>query len=231
MKMKALALGIVMAGSIGFVTTPAPVQAAGIPVIDVANLQQTIAQYMNMIQQLKNLESQLTQAKQQYESITGSRGMGNLARTAESVIPTDWRGTLAQMQGGQIGQLANQIVQEATTLQNPYYEAVDGSVRQSLDGSLRDAANAQARNATVFDHTRERQNRLNTLANAINGASDLKGITDLIARAQTEQGMLINELLRLQSMNAMVQNQREVRASSSLRQEATMFSGHRGNNR
>lgn len=221
MKIKAVALGAMLA--IGSSAILAPTHASGIPVIDVANLQQTIAQYMNMIQQLRTLHSQLQQAKQQYEAITGSRGMGGLARTADNYIPSDWRGTLAQMQGGQIGQIAEQIKSSASHLSNPYYVSVDGQVKETLDGRMTDAANAQARNAHVFDQTKARQQRLNDLANRIDGAADAKAIADLQARIAAENGMLMNELVRLQAMNAMVENQRRVTAQRNAQVSGSML--------
>lgn len=219
-KATAVALAVSLALGAGAVSTPA--NATGIPVIDAAHIAEAIKQYEEMVKQLENMQKQLAQAKQQYESITGNRGMGNLARTDGNMISTNWKETLAQMQGGQIGQLANQIKQSASQLNNPYYVSVNGQVKKTLDGRMDDAANGAARNANVFEQTAQRQNRIVDLANRVNGASDLKAIGDLQARFQAEQSMLMNELIRLQSMNAMVENNRRVQAQAAI-QGANFF--------
>jgi type IV secretion system protein VirB5 len=53
-------------------------RAQGIPVIDVANLAQTIAQVMNDIKQINNQVQQITQLQTQLNSINGMRNLGNI---------------------------------------------------------------------------------------------------------------------------------------------------------
>lgn len=211
MKLKALVLGIAIATA----SVTGTVSATGIPVVDVANLQQTIMQYANMVQQLTELQSQLKQAEQQYKSITGGRGMGNLSRT-DSYIPKNWKETLASMDGGgDVGNIANGIRDGASLLNKDYFVDMDGTVKEGLDRSMKDAATGQALNAKVYDSSQDRVARLNDLANQVDSASDLKAVADLQARISIENGMLMNELIKLQSMNAMVENQRRVTAQKS----------------
>src|SRR5690606_16197255 len=73
MKSKALTLSIALGlTAIGGVVCTTPVRASGIPVLDVANLMNAIQQYTQMVEQLAQLQAQLQQARQQYESLTGS---------------------------------------------------------------------------------------------------------------------------------------------------------------
>ena len=112
MKIKALALSITLGvTAIGGVVSTAPVQASGIPVLDVANLMNAIQQYTQMVEQLAQLQAQLQQAKQQYESLTGSRGLGGIMlENYTGTIPRNWQETLAAMEGGgSIGNLATSI--------------------------------------------------------------------------------------------------------------------------
>ncbi len=219
MKMKALALSVALGvTAIGGVVSTAPVQASGIPVLDVANLMNAISQYTQMVQQLAELQAQLQQAKQQYESITGGRGMGNLARTNSSYIPTNWQETLALMEGnvgGELGNLADQIRQSASKLDQDFYSGADSDVKEGLQAALQSAAAGQAMNAKIYDSSEDRLNRLNSLANQVDSAADLKAVSDLQARISIENGMLMNELIRLQSMNAMYENQRRVQHQAS----------------
>ena len=93
MKIKAIALSVALGVTmIAGVTSTTPADATGFPVIDAANLANAIQQSTQMVEQLAQLKAQLDQAKQQYESLTGGRGMGNLVRsTGASCLehPTD----------------------------------------------------------------------------------------------------------------------------------------------
>lgn len=219
MKMKGLALSVALGvAAIGGVTSTAPAYASGIPVIDVAHIAETVMQYQEMIKQLETLNSQLNQAKQQYESLTGGRGMANLARTAESYIPTNWQETLDLMKGGgsgELGNMADQIREAASQLDKEFYADADGDVRQGLQEALQSAAAGQAMNAKIYDSSEQRLQRLNSLADQVDSAADMKAISDLQARISIENGMLMNELIRLQSMNAMYENQRRVQHQQS----------------
>ncbi len=216
MKLKALAFSVALGvASLGVVVGPNTAHASGIPVLDIANLTNAISQYQQMVQQLTQLQNQLAQAKQQYESMTGGRGMGNLART-DSYIPKNWQETLGLMgDGGALGGLADQIRQQASQLDKDFFVDVDGVVKQGLEAGMNRAISGQAANAQVYDSSQDRMARLSSLANQIDGASDMKAISDLQARAAIENNMLMNELIKLQSMNAMMEQQRRVAAEQS----------------
>lgn len=213
----ALVLGTALAATAGVAMTPSIAHAQEV-VIDPANLQQAIVRYMGMIQQLEQLKAQLQQAKQQYTSLTGARGFGNIAgENYNANIPTNWHQTLASMQnGGQVGQLAQSIANEASELQQPQFANVDAEVTQTLATHMDNAATAQALNAQAYDDSGARFQRLQNLMGQINGTTDMKGIAELQARIEAENGMLINDLIKLQSMNALlgqnekVQQQHEI---------------------
>lgn len=226
MKMKILAVTMGAALTLGGGLYSPAAHATGIPVVDAAmatletmNHGESIAKY---IQQIAELKRQYDQAKQQYESLTGGRGMGSLARSDSLSVPTDWRQTLQQMQGGQVGSMANQVKQQASRLDTDFYANVDGKVKEALDYVMQDVSNGTALNASVYQGTGQRQQRLTQMANSIDGAADMKAIADLQARIASEQSMLLNELIRVQSMNAMAENNRRVQSQRSL-QESNFF--------
>jgi type IV secretion system protein VirB5 len=212
MRRKALAMALSLAlGGAALSIAPEAAHAQAV-VIDPANLQQAIVRYMEMVQQLQQLKAQLEQAKQQYASLTGSRGLGAIdAENYTANIPTNWHETLAAMQnGGQVGALANQIKNEASELNQPQFAHVDPTVVQALTTHLSDAATAQALNAQTYDDSGARFQRLTDLMNQINSTTDMKSIGELQARIEIENGMLLNELIKLQSMNALIDNNRRV---------------------
>ena len=205
------ALGFSLVGGLAAAIAP-PAALAQEVVIDPANLQQAIASYMEMIQQLEQLKAQLDQAKQQYASLTGNRGLGLIdPENYNANIPTNWHETLTAMQnGGLVGSLANQIKTEASELDQPQFANVDASVTQLLGTHLDNAATQQAYNAQVLDDSSQRFQRLNELMAQIDSTTDMKSIAELQARIEIENGMLINQLLRLQAANQLMQQNNEV---------------------
>ena len=59
-----------------------PSHAQGIPVIDIANLIQTIQQVMNDITKIENQVEQIRQLQNQVASINGVRNLGNVFNSA-----------------------------------------------------------------------------------------------------------------------------------------------------
>lgn len=212
MKINALALSVALGvTAIGGITSTTPVYASGIPVIDLAHIAETVMQYQEMIKQLETLNSQLNQAKQQYESLTGSRGLGNLARST-GAIPKNWQETLASMQNGELGQLSKQIRESASLLDEDFFADVDEAIKGSLDESMASYTDQQALNQSFYDTATSRAKKMESLANQIDAASDMKAISDLQARVAVEQAQLTNELIKIQSLNQIAQQKRETRA-------------------
>ncbi len=83
---------IAMAIVVMIVVSPmSKLQAGGIPVIDTANLVQSIVQALAWIQQFQQMQQQILQAEQQINAIVGSRNMGSLMNnlTLAGVVPSD----------------------------------------------------------------------------------------------------------------------------------------------
>ena len=78
----------------------APVAHAQFAVIDVAALNQLIAQAQQLEQQLATARSQLSQAQAEFQAMTGSRGMQSLlAGTVRNYLPPDWTTLQGVLQG------------------------------------------------------------------------------------------------------------------------------------
>lgn len=227
MKTKALALSVALTLAIAGSVLAPPSYASGIPVIDVSNLMQAIQQYQQMVEQLKQLQAQLNQAKQQYESLTGSRGLGGImTEDYTSSVPRNWQETLAAMDGdGSIGSLAQSIADQASQLDDEHFNDVLEDVTASLRTAMESDAGAQALNAQIYDNSGNRFERLQNLMGEINSAQDMKAISDLQARLQVETGMLMNELIKLQSMNAMIAKRDSIEESQAIQSSFRLRAG------
>lgn len=203
----AVAFGIAtMAGGIS------PTSAAGIPVIDVAkiandsmNQAANIAKYIEMINQYK---SQIDQMKQQYDSLTGSRGLGMIMNSPEfrSYIPAEWQEVYYK-------------------ISNDGYQGLSGSAQAILDANklltacdthtnankllcqrqVAKAAQDKAWAMEAFDKATERWDQIQALMGQINGTTDPKAIAELQARINAEQAAIQNEQTKLQMFQMLAQ--------------------------
>lgn len=191
-------------------------------VIDPANIQSNlinhaadIAKYVQMIEQmqsqLQQLQQTYAQLQSQYKSLTGNRGLGMIDNENYTAnIPTNWQQTLQAMtHGGQVGQIANQISQEANQLQQPYFQNVSQIIKQGLAQDMTRHVNGEALNAEVFDGSSARFQRINQLMQQINATTDMKGVAEIQARLAAENAQLLNQLIRVQAMNAMIAQQQQ----------------------
>lgn len=198
-KMKGLAMGVALA--LGVSMTPGQVMASGVPTVDVAAIAQMLQQFQVLQDQLKNMEGQLQQAQQQTNAMTGTRGMQNKARGDNEYIPTNWQETLAQMNGGQIGDLAKSIKSNASRVDSKLLDQLLPSDTASTSNSFANsAASAQASAGQAYELSGQRMSRLQKLMDEIATATDAKAIADLQARISVEQAMLQNETIKMQAL-------------------------------
>lgn len=154
-----------------------------------------IAKYAEQIDQLK---AQLAQAQQQYNSLTGSRGMGSLYNnpSLSSAIPSQWSGLYSGATSGNLQGLGSQVsklvgVQQAgkpTDLQN--LTANQGN-NSAVDYSVASAA---------YSASLQRQAQVQNLIGQINTTTDPKSIAELQARLAGEQAAIATEQSKLQTV-------------------------------
>ena len=201
MKLKTIAVtGLTLCGALAF-ALPAQAQFA---VIDVGAIAQLIQQIAKMEQQLTTMQAHLRQAEQEYQSITGDRGMENLlSGTVRNYLPPDW-----------------QTLQAAVTQTSSSYPALSAAAQSSLNSNAvltsqqlagmspveraqvvaarQSVAMLQATTSQALTTISSRFATIQQLITAIGGARDQKAVLDLQARISAEQGMLANDQSKLQ---------------------------------
>lgn len=199
---------------------------AGIPVIDAANLansiQQVIAwgqQYGQMAQQYQQLVQQYNQAVTTYNSISGVRGMADLVNNPalRRYMPNEWNQAmnLISSAGGYTSlqssansiKSAAQIVGIGETGLSP-----TSAAGRAFQGAQNQAATNRALSEEGFKQASERITAIQTLIDRVNGVPDAKDVADLQARIQGEQAMLQNETIKLQLLAQLQQGQRDIQA-------------------
>lgn len=200
MKCVRKALGMVFVYAVLGAVVPAQAQMA---VVDAAAILRLREQIEFLQHQLETARGHLEQARQQYASMTGGRGMEQLlSSTVRNYLPPDWQALERALNGIEIGYsaLSRQVAGliDANAVLTPDQLArLSDQEREQLEAARRSAALLQATSRQALDATGERFAALQRLIDAIPAAEDQKAVLDLQARISAEQAMLQNEQTKL----------------------------------
>jgi type IV secretion system protein VirB5 len=191
------------------------VRAQGIPVMDIANLIQSVLQVLNDITEIENQVQQIVQLEAQVKSLNGVRNLGDVFDNP---------------------MLRNYVPAEAYT----YLNAVNASGYSGLNGtakSLRDAGmvyncmdlagdartGCQAMLAQPYQHkgllqdamksAAGRLSQIQSLMGQINATSDQKAVQEIQARIGAENALLAHEMSQLQMLQGMADSEERIARS------------------
>jgi type IV secretion system protein VirB5 len=180
---------------------------AQIPVTDVGAIMQLVMEVNTLEQQLNTARQDLGQAQQQYQSTTGGRGMGQLlSGTVRNYLPTNWPQLQAAMQG-QGGGFALGSDVRGTVATNAVLNAQQVAALSPVLTARRNAALLEAISQEALVQTSNRFSAMQELIDAISRTTDQKGILELAARIDVEQGMLQNEQTKLNVLGQAAQGE------------------------
>jgi type IV secretion system protein VirB5 len=181
----------------------APAARAQWAVIDIGAIAQLMQEVQQMQQALQTAQNQLNQAQQTYQSMTGGRGMQLLlSGTVRNYLPASW----PQLSTSLAGPIQSTVNANAV-LTPQQWSALSATEQQHLSAARGNAALLQVASQQAYSTTSGRFNSVQQLINAIPTATDQKGVLDLQARIQAEQGMLQNDQTKLQVLFQLVQAQ------------------------
>jgi type IV secretion system protein VirB5 len=193
-------------------------------VIDVGAIAQLVKEVATLEQQLQTAERTLTSAEQQFQAMTGNRGMQNLlSGTNRNYLPSTWSQLAAAVTqtGGayQALSVGTQSLMVANAVLTPQQIAALPPAEQSqVQMARQSAALLQSTSRQALDNTSARFAALQQLINAIPSATDQKGALDLQARIQAEQAMLQNENTKMAVLYQTLQAQEWARQQSAREQ-------------
>jgi type IV secretion system protein VirB5 len=188
---------------------------AGIPVIDAANLAQSIQQvvawaqqYEQMVQQIEQDAQQIQQMQQQYQSLNGVRGMASLVNNpaTRQYLPADYQ----QILSNGVGQW--QQIYDAAKRFDMASSSLSGSsdTVQAFNQIAKQAALNRAGAEEGYKTASQRFSDIQVLLDKVNAAPDAKDIADLQGRIQAEQVMMQNEANKLAALQQLAQAQRDL---------------------
>lgn len=203
--MKVIAKSLVALACIGTIV-PLRVQASGVPVIDAT----AIAHAVTQIELLKN---QIEQARQSFEAVTGSRGIGallnsELDRIGRRYLPSSFydlqRITAGTPAGAQLLNLVNYYKDQLSRSLPVRFPT--GSPQATMYEQMieQQAANKALLHA-AYESVEARLQNIETLMSAIDSTSDMKGAEELNARITSESALVQNEVARLQALQMQLQ--------------------------
>jgi type IV secretion system protein VirB5 len=167
--------------------------AQGIPVFDAQNVIQAIAT-------VAQLEQQVQQEIQIYQSTVGTRGFGALLSNpvVANSLPSNWQSVyMAVQKGGYAGLTGSaQALRSASEIYNCADQAgVDQRVCQrALNKPFQDKAFGMQAYQTELQEL----NQIQSLMQQIDVTQDPKGVAELQARIQSENTVVGNEMTKLQ---------------------------------
>jgi type IV secretion system protein VirB5 len=183
---------------VGAFTTPAA--HAQWAVVDVGAIAQLVQQVAKMEEQLTTMQAHLRQAEQEYQSITGDRGMENLlSGTVRNYLPADWQSLQAA-----ITQTSSAYPALATAIQSSITRNAVLTPQQLalLSPAERDRIVTGRQSVAMLQATTEQA--LGTISGRF---ATIQAILDLQARIAAEQGMLANDQSKLQTVYQVAQAQ------------------------
>ena len=192
--------------SCAFYAIAAAPARAQMAVIDVPALANIIQEVQTTQQVLTAARSQLDQAQQALQAMTGSRGMQQLlGSVVRNYLPTTWSplNGAPQALNASYPALATSVltlVNGNAVLSSQSLAALSPADQQRIVSARNMAATNQALSRDALSNSSSRFSDLQSLIGTIGVASDQKGILDLHARISAEQGLLQNEQTKLQSL-------------------------------
>lgn len=173
--------------------------SAQIPVTDGASIAARAAQHAEslakFLEQIAVLKDQLQSAQRQYESITGTRNLGDILNNPaiRGSLPADVQSVLNRTEGslGSMQSSVERIKRE---------ESLTGDFTIDNQALSRRIENLGVRTKAVLEQAQNgmaaRLDQIDQLQSQINLATDPKAIADLQARLQVEQANLAADQIR-----------------------------------
>ena len=191
------------------------VRAGGIPVIDVANLVQTVQQVVNDITQINHQIQQIRQLQTQIESINGIRNLGNVfndPRLTNYVPAEAFTHLNAVNTSGYSGLNAT-----AKTLRDVsmLYNCMDltGDARTSCQAVLAQPYQQKGLLQDAMKTAASRLTQIQSLMTQINATTDQKSVLEIQARIGAENALLAHEVSQVQMLQGMADSEERIARS------------------
>ena len=205
-------------------------QATGIPVLDIANLIQTVQQVMDDITAIENQVEQIEQLRNQLDSMTGSRNLGSILNSPslQNYIPSNAYRALDSVDASGYAGLTG----TAKSLRDAgmAYNCMDrtGASRTSCQARLAQPYQQKGLLQDAMNAASGRLTQITSLMRQISATGDQKAVLEIQARIGAENAMLTHELTQIQMLQAMADSEERIARSRDRERQNEMLSrtGH-----
>lgn len=186
--------------------------AQGIPVIDSANLVQTIQQVLNDITSIQNQVQQINQLQTQLNSINGVRNLGQVFNSAalQNYVPAEAYAYVNAINTSGYGGLNT----TAKSLRDAgmVYNCMDlsGGARTSCQATLAQPYQQKGLLQDAMRSAAGRLTQINALMDQINATSDQKSVQEIQARIGAENALLAHEMSQVQMLQGMADSEERI---------------------
>jgi type IV secretion system protein VirB5 len=194
---------------------PRKAHAQGIPVIDAANLIQTIQQVMNDITAINNQVQQIAQLQNQLGSMTGSRQLGAVFDSPQlrNYVPAEaYTVVNAIHSAGYAGLTATA---RGLRDQDMVYNCQDrtGTARAQCQASLAQPYQQKGLLQDAMKTAAGRLSQIQSLMQQVNATADQKAALEIQARIAAENALLTHEMTQLQMLQGMSDSEERIARS------------------
>ena len=190
-------------------------QAQGIPVMDIANLIQTLLQVLNDVTKISNQVQQITQLENQLKSLNGMRNLGDVFNNPllRNYIPADAYALVNAVDtSGYSGLNAT-----AKSLRDVgmVYNCMDltGSARTSCQATLAAPYQQKGLLQDAMKSASGRLSQIQSLMGQINATGDQKAVQEIQARIGAENALLAHETSQIQMLQGMADSEERIARS------------------
>jgi type IV secretion system protein VirB5 len=196
-------------------TTLGSARAQGIPVIDIANLIQTLMQVLNDVTKIENQVQQITELQQQLASISGARNLGNVFNSPAlmNYVPANAYSSFNALTSAGYGGLdpTAKSLRDAAMV----YNCLDrsGAARTSCQASLARPYQARGMLQDAMHAASGRLAQIQALMDQVNTTSDQKAVLEIQARISAENALLAHESSQVQMLQGMADSEERIARS------------------
>lgn len=192
-----------------------PARAGGIPVIDVANLVQTIQQVLNDITEIQNQVQQIQRLQHQLDSINGYRNLGQVFNSPllRNYVPAEaYTFVNAVNTGGYSGLTGTaKALRDAGMVYNCL--ELDGAERTRCQAELAAPYQTKGLLQDAMKSAAGRLAQINSLMGQINATADQKAVQEIQARIGAENALLAHEVSQVQMLQGMADSEERIARS------------------
>lgn len=201
-------------------------QAQGIPVIDAANLVQTIQQVMNDITSINNQVQQIVQLRDQLHSITGIRNLGEVFNNPllRNYVPAEAYTLINAVDTSGYPGL-NTTAKALRDLQM-VYNCLDrnGDEQTRCQAALAQPYQQKGLLQDAMKSAAGRLNQIQSLMRQINATVDQKAALEIQARIGAENALLAHEMSQVQMLQGMSDSEERIARSRERERQYQMLS-------